>query len=557
MVAQSHEKGCAMVEEPTANSARRWTREQIAEQLARYQAEYRRLPSQRQLAEELDIPRSTLQYWLERGARLDEDPALKAFFESPVGVACLHRLVVAAHVVITLLGAGGIRLVCQFLEMTGLAPFVASSYSAQREVAMDVEKAVVAFGQAERQRLGASMAVKPITVGEDETFHPTPCLVAMEPASGFILLEKYTEDRQADTWTHCLAEATQGLRIEIIQSTSDEGRSLCHHVEQDLGGHHSPDLFHVQQDLVQGCSVVLASRQRQAAKALAAALAKGTLSPEDNGTAPPLPSPAYQTVQTIADQQDRVKRAVQGITTAYHPFDLTTGQAQRADQLADALAHHVADLEAVATEAHLPERCLAKIRKAQRVVVKMVATLTFFWTMVQAKVDALALPPAVEHAVSTQLIPGIYLDLVADKVTDPQQRAALRQQSQVLLAPLHQPTGPLASLNDQELDTLEAVALECAHLFQRSSSCVEGRNGQLALHHHALHRLSDRKLTALTTIHNFFIRRQDGTTAAQRFFGSPPKDLFEWLLERVTLPGWSALKRAHPQPKEYLSQAAA
>ena len=546
-----------MTEESTTKRTRRWTREAIAEQLAQYEQGYERLPSQRQLTEELDIPRSTLQYWLDRRAMLDEDPALIAFFESPVGVAFLHRLVVAAHVVITLLGAGGIRLVCQFLELTGVAPFVASSYSAQHTVAMAVEKAVVAFGEAETQRLGAAMPLKPITVAQDETFHPAPCLVAMEPASGFILLEKYTDDRQAKTWTQSLTEATQGLRVEIVQSTSDEGRSLCRHVEQDLGGHHSPDLFHVQQELVQGCSVALASRQRQADKVLAAERAKDSRSTADNSKTPRLPSPAYQTVQTITDQQDRVNRAVQGITTAYHPFDLTTGQARTAAQLADILTQHMADIEAVATEAQLPERCLAKIRKAQRVVVKMVATLTFFWTMVQAKVEALALPPAVEQAVYTQLIPGIYLDLVAEKVADPQQRTALRHQSHLLLAPLRQPTGPLTSLNNPERHTLEAVALECAHLFQRSSSCVEGRNGQLALHHHALHRLSDRKLTALTTMHNYFIRRTDGTTAAQRFFGATPKDLFAWVLERVTLPGWSAQKRAHPQPKKYLSQAAA
>jgi hypothetical protein len=53
---------------------------------------------------------------------------------------------------------------------------------------------------------------------------------------------------------------------------------------------------------------------------------------------------------------------------------------------------------------------------------------------------------------------------------------------------------------------------ECADLFQRSSSAVEGRNGQLSLHHHGRHRLSDRKLAALTAVHNFHIRRADGTT---------------------------------------------
>jgi hypothetical protein len=56
--------------------------------------------------------------------------------------------------------------------------------------------------------------------------------------------------------------------------------------------------------------------------------------------------------------------------------------------------------------------------------------------------------------------------------------------------------------------------MACVQTFQRSSSCVEGRNGQLALRHHSFHRLSPRKLQALTTIHNFFLTRPDGSTAA-------------------------------------------
>ncbi|MEW6736820.1 MAG: DUF6399 domain-containing protein, partial [Acidobacteriota bacterium] len=72
--------------------------------------------------------------------------------------------------------------------------------------------------------------------------------------------------------------------------------------------------------------------------------------------------------------------------------------------------------------------------------------------------------------------------------------------------------------------------------FQRSSSCVEGRNGQFSLRHHSLHRIGIRKLQALTIVHNYFIKRRDGTTAAQRFFGSKPADLFQWLIDRVSLP---------------------
>lgn len=77
---------------------------------------------------------------------------------------------------------------------------------------------------------------------------------------------------------------------------------------------------------------------------------------------------------------------------------------------------------------------------------------------------------------------------------------------------------------------MEEAAKQCAYLFQRSSSCVEGRNGQLSLWHHGLHRLSAQKLKVLTTLHNYYIKRKDGTTAAERFFEQKPKDLFEYLL---------------------------
>lgn len=82
----------------------------------------------------------------------------------------------------------------------------------------------------------------------------------------------------------------------------------------------------------------------------------------------------------------------------------------------------------------------------------------------------------------------------------------------------------------------KSKALECAHVFQRSSSCVEGRNGQLSLKFHAFRRMNKQTLTVLTVLHNFFIKRADGTTGAERFFEQKPHDLFTWLLDKVELP---------------------
>lgn len=88
---------------------------------------------------------------------------------------------------------------------------------------------------------------------------------------------------------------------------------------------------------------------------------------------------------------------------------------------------------------------------------------------------------------------------------------------------------------------LEAIELErwvhwcqafCAK-YQRTSSAVEGRNGYLSKLHHAGRGFSEQSLKALTVIHNFDLKRPDGTTAAQRLFGYPFPDVFESVLEHI------------------------
>jgi hypothetical protein len=440
-----------------------------------------------------------------------------------------------------------------------------------------MEEAVVAFDKEEKKRLAAGMESRQITICEDETFHPAICLVAIEPVSNFILLEQYADNRKADTWTGAMEAALEGLPIEIVQSTSDEGRGILHHVKEDLGAHHSPDLFHVQNDLVKGTSAALASRKRQAAEAVAEAAKAVSRHQEEqqaylNRKRGPGRPPrfdkriaqaqereraAQQALETAAEQQERVKRAIQGISAVYHPYDLESGAPRSAEALSTALEQHFTEMEEVATEAHLSERCLKKIRKAKRVVVEMIATIAFFFLTVRAKVEALSLPPAVEQAVYDNLIPAIYLHLVSEKTQDAEQRHALQRRATELLAPLLARDGPLCGLGREEKLLIENVAQECAQLFQRSSSCVEGRNGHLALRHHSLHRISDRKLAALTTVHNYFVKRSDSTTAAERFFSAKPRDLFDWVLERVDLPGRPAQKRSQSQRKKYLAQTAA
>lgn len=151
---------------------KRWGRSEVAEKVVEFNKMIEKSVSQRQRARDLKIPRTTLQHWLSRKEGIDANPQVVAFFESPDGVAFLHRMVLAAHFVMTLVGPCGIRLVCLFFELSGVDRFVAASYGPQQQVSVSMEDATVEFGQQERDRLAKGMESKKVTVCEDETFHP-------------------------------------------------------------------------------------------------------------------------------------------------------------------------------------------------------------------------------------------------------------------------------------------------------------------------------------------------------------------------------------------------
>src|SRR5205823_5055007 len=90
--------------------------------------------SQRQYAEQQGVPRTTLQHWLKRKNSIEHEQAVVNFFESPDGLAVLHRIVMAADFILEFVGADGIRLACLFLELSKLDRFVASSYGSQQKV---------------------------------------------------------------------------------------------------------------------------------------------------------------------------------------------------------------------------------------------------------------------------------------------------------------------------------------------------------------------------------------------------------------------------------------
>src|SRR6266849_1298958 len=204
----------------------RWDRFERADLFEQYRELRTQGLSERQAAKELQVPRTTLQAWRMWHDSLDNCPHVAEFFQSGPGLAFLHRIVIAVHLVCVEVGACGIRLVCLFLNLTGLDRFVASSYRAQQQVNRRVEEAMVAYRHDETARLAQDMPRKAITVTQDETFTGGLCLVSMDPESNFIMVEQLAQARDQVSWHAWMAPALAQRNCRVIQSTSAEAPGL-------------------------------------------------------------------------------------------------------------------------------------------------------------------------------------------------------------------------------------------------------------------------------------------------------------------------------------------
>lgn len=163
--------------------------------------------------------------------------------------------------------------------------------------------------------------------------------------------------------------------------------------------------------------------------------------------------------------------------------------------------------------------------------------------------EELGLAREVEQVIYKQLMPGFYWQKHARLGRTVEEREQKAKLAERLLKEAWEENGVLSRLTKEEQEEVRRVSKEMVGLFARSSSCGEGRNGRLALFHHGQTRLSASRLKALTVIHNYLNERADGTTAAERFFGKKPRDLFDWLLERLPNLPRPAAKRSLKTPQ--------
>jgi hypothetical protein len=219
------------------------------------------------------------------------------------------------------------------------------------------------------------------------------------------------------------------------------------------------------------------------------------------------------------------------LSKIHHPIDLHSGALQTAEGIEMRFSEQFDMIKNNVEEAGLSESSINHVEKSKRAFDLIVEYLKHFYIVYKAFLDDLKLSSDQETFFNEVIFPYCYLKMTWRRLPKKQ-----KKENKALLEKLEAEMLNAAWSDDLKMEWMKK-GNELAERFQRSSSCVEGRNSLLSLNHHRLHKMSERTLRALSIVHNFDTYRSDGSTPAERLFKEKHDSLFDFLVKSVKIPG--------------------
>ncbi len=494
--------------------------------------------------------------------------AWQPFFESDGGLAFTLRLMVVLLVILVLRGGCSVERVAECFEAMHLRRYVASSPTTLRRVFAQVLAHVGAWERQQFERLAPDMPRRDVVLAVDENFHWDKILLGlMDVVSGFVFGERMSDTRDGATWEAAVHQSLEGYDVCLRAITRDGARAFdtcAAGLEVPAG----PDVFHLQHALCKTTARPMAHRERRAqvavqqrrqelaavrdARELARVTPRGPGRPikweARDAAATHALREAEQHAATMKAEREAMTASIRELGDAYHPVDLATGEAVSAEEARERLQEAAEELCAQAARASLGGRVIRALNGLFVQLDGLAAMVAWWHREVHRQVASLSLPAADGAWVERALVPALYIQRRIGLARDAAERASLRALWARLRAELQSTTSPWQGWEAERQRRVLAVVQVCVLLFPRSTSALEGHNGQDSLCQHQRHTLSDAFRTARLVVRNYVITRADGTTAAERLFGRKPGNLIEYLCQRIKLPGRGRLGNRRPKP---------
>jgi len=479
-----------------------------------------------QIAQTLGISKSSV--WRHQKAiePLQGHP-ISQLWSSPDGMKYLIVVFVGVIYCFGIKLAAGAESISEFFHLIGLAGHVATSPSVLRDFKQQLIELINQYGE-DWQSQAKIPENKPLIGGTDETFFGLPILVLMELSSGYIFFEVEKETRSFESWS----EEVDKLELPPMRAmVSDGAKALLKLAIDRLHCVHLPDVFHLLRDLGQPW-VSFLGRERKRLERIAKELTTGQdkkRNPKQQTTYEQRIQEQQQQYQALEQREKIYEQAMNAITTAIHPFVLESGEWQLWQDLEKRLQEPLEQLEVLAQQLN---KGISEIETFRLHIPSLAQGLHLWWQGILQDLIQRTQEPLLHDWAICNLLPFVYWEQQAQKTKTPGLKAIYQQAAQQAKKALDAHVVS-AQLQPNDYQAWLFWGQQQCTCFQRTSSAIEGRNGALSRLHHASRGFSPERLNALTIIHNFDVRRADGTTPAERLFEQKFPSLFEWLVGQV------------------------
>ena len=399
-------------------------------------------------------------------------------------------------------------------------------------------EAVLPQFQTECESRQADQRRQVVLAGDETFFGDLLILVLMDLTSGYLLVEEIAEDRKFATWLQAAEPRLQALNLEVDHAVTDRAKALIKLAVEGFACPSGADVFHAQYDI----SKWLGARvQRQCERAQKTLQESETALQDlkDKGAAEhSLQDVKRGEVKKATRGSRQMERArddylenLHGVAEAIHPFSIGDSSPQTAPEIQHNLEERARSFEKIAQRCSIRDSkgILAKFRKQFK---DLASGVSVWWVWVTESLQAHTLDQEQQAWVLQTALPTVYWHHQREKTQNADQRKKYSANWHQALAGF-QAHPVTMDLSADELTYWQAWAEEAVSRFHRSSSAVEGRNGYLSQMYHNRRGLAPGRLKALTVMHNYGLTRSDGTTAAERLFGTQFPDLFECLVAQM------------------------
>ena len=444
-------------------------------------------------------------------------------WETEAGQKWLCLMVLATIFIFSLQGGIGCERLSQFFHLLRLNKHIGVSPTALRNLRASIESKIIEYQQQQQEKLKTTSPKVELCLAADETFFDQVILVMLDLPSGYIFVEQKTENCQYDTWQQRVNIAFTSLNLKIRYLVSDRAKAIVKLALTDLGTHSISDLFHILYNLNRSIAWelnCLGSRLQKQLKIL-----------QEKQAQLELIEPIETSIKRLQQSRLIYNDACYRLSLCLHPFDINHKTTTTTQIVSMKLTEILKTMENLSKNHQLKDPRNG-IRNLKNQIPYLSSIIDIWWSWVDQCLIQSECSSSVSHWLKEQLLPTVYWQQQIKRTKNPHLRKDY--QTAYLKAKVFFQQHPVTlSLTQLDQEQWWNWAVWMVSKFQRSSSAVEGRNGYLSQVHHNRRGLSTKRLQVSTVIHNFYLKRSDGTTAAQRLFGCQFPDLFEYLVEHI------------------------